>query len=295
MTKSQGFFLCFRGSRKSPIFTNDSLPKMIKIIIMYCINNPGRRQTANLQFQRLTLLTGAGAAEALERSRVLLVGLGGVGSWCAEALVRSGIGGITMVDSDLVCETNINRQVEATSRSLGRPKVEVMEERLKEISPRCNIKSFRQVFSAETASAFNIPGMDYIIDAIDTVSCKLDLIEAALTAGKPIYSSMGMAQKLDPTFIKTADIWESSGCPLAKLVRGELRKRGISGHFTVVYSREQIPRAGGNIEREGGRIINGSAVTVTATAGMILASLVIRDICVRFPPPAENDSEALHG
>ena len=257
---------------------------------MYHISDFRGLPTANPLFQRLTLLTGPEAAEALEKSRVLVAGLGGVGSWCAEALVRSGVGSITIVDSDLISESNINRQVHATCRSIGRAKVEVMEERLKEINPDCKVLPFKEFFSAETASIFDIPGADYIIDAIDTVSSKLDLIENALKADRRIFSSMGMAQKLDPTLIKTADIWKTTDCPLARLVRQGLRKRGIDGHFTVVYSPEQIPRQrdtlsgrrGGDIEREGGKLINGSIVTVTAAAGMILASLVIRDICARF-------------
>ena len=217
----------------------------------------------------------------MEQSRAIVVGLGGVGSWCAEALVRSGLGNIAIVDSDLVSETNINRQAQATSSTIGYPKTEALEERLKEINPGCKVDSFHQVFSKETAENFNIPGMDFVIDAIDTLTCKLDLIETALAAEKKLFSSMGMAQKLDPTLIKTADIWKTSGCPLARLVREGLRKRNISGNFTAVYSAEQIPRLSGDIEREGGKIVNGSVVTVTAAAGMVLASLVIQDICAR--------------
>jgi len=217
----------------------------------------------------------------LEESRVIVVGLGGVGSWCAEALVRSGLGNITIVDSDAVSETNVNRQVQATSRTIGHPKTEALEKRIKEINSGCNIKSFHRSFSKETAEIFDIPGMDYVIDAIDTLTCKLDLIEIALAAEKKLFSSMGMALKLDPTMIKTADIWKTSGCPLARLVREGLRKRNINGHFTAVYSAEQIPRRSGDVERESGKIVNGSVVTVTATAGMVLASLVIRDICMK--------------
>ena len=236
----------------------------------------------------------------MEQSRVIVVGLGGVGSWCAEALVRSGLGNITIVDSDLVSETNINRQVQATSLSLGRPKTEALEERLKEINPRCKVTSFHRVFSAETAEIFGIPGMNYVIDAIDTLSCKLDLIESALASGKRLFSSMGMARKLDPTLLKTSDIWETSGCPLARLVREGLRKRKIDGHFTAVYSPEQIPNHSADIERELGKIINGSSVTVTAAAGMVLASLVIRDIYAgnvhtgHAPHGEEHNSEGRH-
>lgn len=224
----------------------------------------------------------------MEQSRVLVIGLGGVGSWCAEALVRSGIGSITIVDSDTVSETNINRQIQATNRTIGQAKTEALAERLKEINPLCEIKPLHIHFSKASADVLNISEMDYVIDAIDTLSCKLDLIETALAAGKKLFSSMGMARKLDPAKIKTADIWDTSGCPLARLVRSGLRKRNISGHFTAVYSSEQIPGQDEGIEREtsngggSGKIINGSAVTVTAAAGMVLASLVIRDIHARY-------------
>ena len=233
--------------------------------------------------------------EALEQSRVTVVGLGGVGSWCAEALVRSGLGNISIVDSDQIAETNINRQVQATNRTLGRPKTEALEERLKEINPNCNVKSFYSHFSKETAALFVIPSTDYVIDAIDTIYCKLDLIESSLAAGKTLFSSMGMAKKLDPTLIKTADIWKSSGCPLARLVRQGLRKRGVFGNFTVVYSDELLPQRSGHIEKDNGKIINGSAVTVTATAGMVLASLVIRDMYSRYAPQNDPNAEESYG
>ena len=220
-------------------------------------------------FHRLTLLIGTEATAALEKSRVIVVGIGGVGSWCAEALVRSGIGRISLVDSDKVCPTNINRQVQASSGTIGRLKTEVLKERLKDINPSCEVTVFSQVFSKENAEIFNISGADYVIDAIDSLTHKLDLIETAAAAGTRFFSSMGMAQKLDPTLIRTADIWKTSGCPLARLVRQGLRKRNFSGHFTVVYSTEQINRQG---------TAKGSAVTVTAAAGMVLASLVIRDL-----------------
>jgi tRNA A37 threonylcarbamoyladenosine dehydratase len=254
----------------------------------------------NPRFQRLSLLTGADTAAALGASRVIVFGVGGVGSWCAEALVRSGVGAVDIVDSDTVCVTNINRQVQALGATVGFMKTEVLKERLLSINPDCKVTAFGKVFSRESAASFDIPGADYVIDAIDSLSCKLDLIETAWAAGRPLFSSMGMAQKLDPTRLKTEDIWRSSGCPLARLVRQGLRKRGFTGHFTVVYSDERLPLhreigaacgsaqclCPGRNAGEGGavewcsskKVINGSAVTVTAAAGMILASLVIRDL-----------------
>ena len=244
-------------------------------------------------FGRLSLITGAKAMKAIEKCRVIVFGLGGVGSWCAEALVRSGIGTIFLVDSDTVSVTNINRQVQATGSTIGRLKTQALEERLEDINPSCAITAFPVSFSKEKAGLFDIPAADYVIDAIDTLTYKLDLIETSLVSGKAFYSCMGMAQKLDPTLIKTADIWDTRGCPLARLVRQGMKKRNISGHFTAVYSperlplRESIPGADCDpVELQGWdsgkKVINGSAVTVTAAAGMVLASLVIRDVYARF-------------
>ena len=251
-------------------------------------------------FGRLTLLTGPEAAQALERSRVMVFGLGGVGSWCAEALARSGIGNICLVDSDVICDSNINRQVQASTHTIGRLKSEVLEERLKEINPSCGVTSIPRFFSRETSGIFDFNGTDYVIDAIDTLGSKLDLIETAQASGACLFSCMGMARKLDPTLIRTADIWETSGCPLARLVRQGLRKRNFIGHFTAVYSDECLDRRpdSGDLSTapdlspdmstakgdRGKKIINGSAVTVTAAAGMVLASLVIRDVCARYAP-----------
>jgi len=249
-------------------------------------------------FQRLILLIGPEAAAALQKSRVIVFGLGGVGSWCAEALVRSGIGKISLADSDVVCPSNINRQLQASSSSIGRLKTEALEERLKDINPECEITTFPHVFSRETAELFDIPGADYVIDAIDSLAHKLHLIETALAAGTRFYSSMGMAQRMDPTLIKTANIWKTSGCSLARLVRQGLRKRGFRGNFTAVYSPERIPRRdspdaippspaapGDTAPRgtwdSGKKVINGTVVTVTAVAGLVLASLVVQDIYKR--------------
>jgi tRNA A37 threonylcarbamoyladenosine dehydratase len=257
-------------------------------------------------FQRLSLLTGADVLGALEKTRVSLFGLGGVGSWCAEALARSGLGYIELVDSDRICVTNINRQVQATSRTLGLSKAEALKKRLLEINPRCSVQARETVFSRDNAEIFGIEKADYCIDAIDSLTYKLDLIEYAALAGVRFFSSMGMAQKLDPTRLRTASIWDTRGCPLARLVRQGLRKRGFTGDFTAVYSDERLPRheeiplscgaSGGRCfcpARDGDgeegpewcsgkKVINGSAVTVTAAAGMILASLVLRDLYQRF-------------
>ncbi|MDR0910583.1 MAG: tRNA threonylcarbamoyladenosine dehydratase [Spirochaetaceae bacterium] len=253
------------------------------------------------EFQRLALLMGESAIERLAKIRVLIVGIGGVGSWCAEALVRSGVGNIALLDSDTICITNINRQVEALQSNVGEFKTEALAKRLKEINRNCNITIYNEVFSKETAPHFDIEHTDYVIDAIDSIQYKLDLIEYC--QGKTtLFSSMGTACKLDPSQLRTGDIWETEGCPLARMVRAGLRKRGFLGRFVCVYSKEIIEKRN-DIEVSCGTdkclcckahipgatetsiewcskkaVINGSCVTVTATAGMILASLVLRDI-----------------
>jgi len=250
--------------------------------------------TVNPSFQRLAMLAGTEALEKLGRTSVLVFGTGGVGSWCAEALVRSGIGKIGIVDFDTVCVSNINRQLQATSLTIGREKVEVLKSRLLEINPLCEVRAWAKAFTPETAGEFGIAETDYVIDAIDNLTNKLDLIETSHAAGVGLFSSMGMARKMDPTRIRTADIWKTQGCPLARIVRHGLRRRGFRGNFTVVYGDEcldnipidlgtpidsssPIDSPPANGIQHAGKPPNGSAVTVTATAGMILASLVVRD------------------
>jgi tRNA A37 threonylcarbamoyladenosine dehydratase len=234
-----------------------------------------------------------------------------VGSWAAEALVRSGIGRITIVDNDVVSVSNINRQIQALTTTVNVPKAAALMKRLLDINPACDVKAFNQVFSRDTANLFDIESADYVIDAIDTLPNKIDLIEMVLAAGGGgeqgaggviLFSSMGMAQKIDPAKIKTADIWNSGGCPLARIVRQGLRKRAIDKHFTVVCSNEQFPRikkVAFDPALNGKKIVNGSMVTVTATAGMILASLVINDVINKQKSAdgadADVDAEAARG
>ena len=245
-----------------------------------------KTMSINPIFQRLALITGEETLAKFSRAGVLVFGAGGVGSWCIEALVRSGIGKIGIIDFDTVCISNVNRQLQATTLTVGLPKAEVLKRRLLEINPECDITVWNQMFCRETSGIFGIENADYVIDAIDSVSCKIDLIETVCAAGRKLFSSMGMARKMDPSKIKIAQIWETRGCPLARLVRQGLRKRGFSGSFTVVYSEEALP-----IHEEsacepadtaaGKKTVNGSAVTVTAAGGMFLASLVLRDIMER--------------
>jgi len=238
-----------------------------------------------LSLKRLSLITGEESIKKLHQTSVIVFGLGGVGSWCAEALVRSGIGKIGIVDYDTVDESNINRQAQATSRTIGLGKAEALKQRLLEINPGCEVAAWKEVFSRENAPLFGIEKADFVIDAIDSLENKLDLVEicktVSLNGGRlKFFSSMGMAWKMDPSRIKTGGIWKTKDCPLARLVRQGLRRRGFTGDFTVVYSDEPKIAANdagsppdGNESRA-----YGSAVTVTAAAGMLLASLVLRSV-----------------
>jgi tRNA A37 threonylcarbamoyladenosine dehydratase len=233
--------------------------------------------SVNPLFDRLALLTGEQGLEKLSRARVLVFGLGGVGSWAAEALVRSGIGKIGIIDFDLVCASNVNRQAEATTLTIGLPKADTLKKRLLEINPDCEVTAWNELFCKESAGNFGIEKADYVIDAVDSLNHKLDLIQTTCGAGVSLFSSMGMALRMDPSRIKAASIWDTEGCPLARLVRQGLRKRGFTSSFTAVYSAES-PIRGGPSQAADGKLVNGSAVTVTASAGFLLASLVLRDI-----------------
>jgi len=234
-------------------------------------------------FERLALLTSTQGLEKLLRTKVLVFGAGGVGSWAAEALVRSGIGKIGIIDNDTVSASNINRQVEATSLTIGEPKAGALKKRLLEINPECQVTAWDELFCLERADNFDIKSADYVIDAIDSLTYKLDLIETVFNCGVTLFSSMGMALRMDPSRIKTASIWKTDKCSLARLVRQGLRKRNFSGDFTVVYSDEKITLnkdqpAVDNEQSFSRKHVNGSIVTVTAAAGFYLASLVINDI-----------------
>jgi len=233
--------------------------------------------------ERLHLLVGYSNAEKLKHKNVLVFGAGGVGSWAAEALVRCGIAKIGIIDNDIICASNINRQIEATSLTVGQPKASALKKRLLEINPECKITAWDTLFSLENAGLFGIENADYVIDAIDSINHKLDLIETAFKAGVTLFSSMGMALKMDPSLVQPGQIWKTSVCPLARLVRQGLKKRGFTGTFTTVYSTEQPIRAESENQKTDTRLfqdektVNGSMVTVTASAGFLLASLVIKD------------------
>ncbi len=219
-------------------------------------------------FSRTALLFGDAGVERLRSLRVIIFGVGGVGSWCAESLVRTGVGHLTMVDCDVVCDSNINRQLMATTRTVGRPKVEVMRERLLEINPEADITARQEVFSAETAKNFNLDAYDYVIDAIDSLRDKALLILRACESKACLFSSMGAARKLDPQRVKVTEFWKVEGDPLARTLMKRFKHDGVfpARKFQCVYSDE---RPSGDV--------GGTAAHVTAVFGLTLASRVIQD------------------
>lgn len=196
-------------------------------------------------FQRTELLLGKTYLERALQTKVILFGIGGVGSWCAEALVRAGIGDLTIVDSDVVNETNINRQLIATTKTVGRAKTEVLKERLLDINPNVHISALKEIYSPETADSFELDTYDFIIDAIDSLSNKVHLIQQATHNNATFFSSMGAALKTDPTRVKVTEFWKVNGCPLAAALRGRIRKLGGTGKkFLCVYSDEIYQNSG---------------------------------------------------
>lgn len=236
----------------------------------------------NKKFDRTKRLLGAESMEKLGRAHVAVFGIGGVGGHAADALVRSGIGEITIVDSDEVAESNINRQLIATTKTVGCKKVDVMKEHLTEINPEVDVHSYDCFFLPETKEQFDFSSYDYVIDAVDTVTAKLALVEACKEAGVPIISSMGAGNKLDPTAFEVTDIYKTSVCPLAKVMRKELKNRGIK-HLKVVYSKEipleQIEEDDFvSDEKRSRRATPGSVAFVPSVAGLILAGEVVKDL-----------------
>lgn len=230
------------------------------------------------RFSRTELLFGRDGMEKLSRARVAVFGLGGVGGYAAEALVRSGVGALDFIDHDRVTESNLNRQILATFGTIGRRKADVARERALSINPDAVVTAHRVFYAPETAAQFDFALYDYVIDAIDTVTGKLALAEAAFAAGTPIVSSMGMGNKLRPELLQVSDIYETSVCPLARIMRKELRKRGIP-RLKVVWSREEpLPPRPGGAETASGRPVPGSAAFVPAAAGLILAGEAVRDL-----------------
>lgn len=246
------------------------------------------------QFSRTQLLLGKEAMDKLAASRVAVFGIGGVGGYAVEALARSGIGAIDIIDDDKVCLTNINRQILAVRPTVGKYKVDVAEERILQINPECKVTKHQTFYMPDTAENFDFTRYDYVIDAIDTVTGKIELVMQAEKCGTPIISCMGAGNKLDPTAFEVADIYETSVCPLARVMRYEMRKRKIP-KLKVVYSKEKPVRpledmsiscrqhcicppgtARKCTER---RDIPGSTAFVPSVAGLIIAGEVIKDLC----------------
>ena len=227
-------------------------------------------------FSRTALLIGEEGLEKLKKSRVAVFGVGGVGGYVVEALVRSGVGAIDLIDKDVVSVSNINRQIIALQSTVGMLKTEAAEKRVKDINPDVVIRAHNVFYLPETAQNFDFKEYDYVVDAIDTVSGKIALVEQAKQSGTPIISSMGAGNKLNPTAFEVADIAKTSVCPLARVMRRELKKRGVE-HLKVVYSKEE-PLPSPLVDEESGKAIPGSIAFVPSVVGLIIASEVIKDL-----------------
>lgn len=245
------------------------------------------------EFSRTELLIGKEALAKLAASKVAVFGIGGVGTFVVEGLVRAGLGKIVLIDDDCICLTNINRQIHASSKTIGKPKVEIMKERILEINPKVEVTTFQRFYMPETADELISSDYDYIVDAVDTVSAKIDLVIKAKEKNIPVISCMGAGNKLDPSKFEVADIYKTSVCPLAKVMRQELRKRGIDS-LKVVYSKEiPIKPSENNSEicpenctcskkatqkATVRRQVPGSISFVPSVAGLIIAGEVVKDI-----------------
>lgn len=254
--------------------------------------NGGNKSMLN-QFSRTELLLGREALERLERTHVAIFGIGGVGGYVAEALVRSGVGSFTLVDDDKICLTNLNRQIIATRQTIGKYKTEVMKERILSINPQAQVNVYNCFFLPENAGDFDFTSYDYVVDAVDTVTAKLQIIMQAKEAGVPVISCMGVGNKLNPTELCIEDIYKTSVCPLAKVMRRELKKRGVK-KLKVLYSREEAMKPVVDTQNSCRthcvcppgtqrtctvrRAIPGSTSFVPSAAGLIIASEVVKDL-----------------
>ena len=233
----------------------------------------------NSAFSRVERLLGANSLSQLNRARVILFGVGGVGGWCAEALVRSGIGHLTLVDPDCVDVTNINRQLPATTRTVGRPKVDVLRERLLEINPLCEVTALQERYTL--GADFQLAGYDVIIDAIDSLTDKANLILEATACPGAFFSSMGAACKMDPTQVRVAEFFDVRGCPLGAALRKRLRKNGTlpAKKFLCVYDEQVLPNLGPELDPGPGKAVaNGTLAPITGIFGFTLAGLAIEHI-----------------
>ena len=233
------------------------------------------------QYSRTQLLLGKEAMETLHHSRVAVFGIGGVGGYTVEALARSGVGALDLIDDDKVCLTNLNRQIIATRSTVGKYKAEVMRDRILDINPDCKVEVHKCFYLPETADQFDFTRYDYVVDAIDTVTGKIALVLHAQRDNVPVISSMGAGNKLDASQFEVADLYKTSVCPLAKVMRRELKRKGVK-HLKVVYSKE-VPltpdyEACGEDARVHGKQVPGSSAFVPSVAGLILAGEVVKDL-----------------
>ncbi len=229
-----------------------------------------------MQFSRTEFLLGKEGIEKLKKAKVAVFGVGGVGGYVVEALARSGVGKIALVDKDTVSLSNINRQILALHSTVGRLKTEVAEERIRDINPACEVERYDLFYLPETADEVDFSAYDYIVDAIDTVSGKIAIIERATALKIPVISSMGTGNKLNPTAFEVTDIAKTSVCPLARVMRRELKKRGIE-RVKVLYSKEE-PSLNHCVDEESGKAIPGSIAFVPSVAGLIIAAEVVKDL-----------------
>jgi tRNA A37 threonylcarbamoyladenosine dehydratase len=237
---------------------------------------PHTLHTLEHRFSRTEMLIGAEALEKLVKSKVAVFGVGGVGSYVVEGLARAGIGKLILIDFDTVSITNINRQLPALTSTIGRPKVEVVKERVLDINPDAEVEIYKEFYSPDNSDFFIRKEYDYIVDAIDSVKSKIDLIIKAQEKNIPVISSMGAGNKLDPAKLRVADIYDTSVCPLAKVVRKELRKKGVLSH-KVVFSTEQPIKINCGVQN-GEKHTPGSVSFVPSVAGLIIAGEVVRSL-----------------
>lgn len=274
-------------------------------------------------FNRAELLLGSATMQSAAQARIIIFGVGGVGSWCAESLVRSGIEHLTIVDSDRVCVTNVNRQLMATCRTIGKVKVDALRDRLLEINPSANITAIQEIYSEETSEQFHLDQYDYIIDCIDSLKDKCALLLNATRHNATVYSSMGAALKIDPTQIKVAEFWKVRGCPLGAALRKKMKRSKVkpSKKVMCVYSEELLDNCGSNTSCGTERClcpktkagpgredlvnhewctskaqINGTLAHITAIFGFTLAGLLIQDISIRMAENAvlSESTSAMH-
>ncbi len=228
------------------------------------------------EFSRTAYIYGEDAIDKLKKSRVAVFGVGGVGGYICEALCRAGVGSIDIFDRDSVSVSNINRQIIALHSTVGRAKVEVMKDRMLDINPDCNITAHNIFYLPENADEFDLSDYDYIADAVDTVAAKLEIAERAYKLGVPVISAMGAGNKTDPTRFEVADIADTTVCPLARVMRRELKARGIK-KYKVVYSKEE-PIKSGVVDSESGKAIPGSLSFVPSVVGLIMAGEIVNDL-----------------